>query len=161
MAGVYQTYRHHVHMAHTCSPITSQKVLYCSQLATLAGSKPVKFCILRTPVSTATATLERECTHSFMGPSRFTLHSPSFPIPRLPCWYCKWNVPLHRGPARAREDRHSLPPTVSGFLSLIEWEPYLSSHPDKAFAAYLQLGIMYGFRIGLDRKHYEKGGTQT
>ena len=37
---------------------------------------------------------------------------------------------------------------VSGFLPLAEWEPYLKTHPDQSFAAFLRRGFEFGFRVG-------------
>ena len=38
-----------------------------------------------------------------------------------------------------------------GFLPITEWEPFLASHPDQQFAAFLRRGITHGFRIGFNR----------
>lgn len=41
-------------------------------------------------------------------------------------------------------------PSPVGSLPLAAWEPYLSSHPDQRFAAFLRRGFRNGFRIGAD-----------
>ena len=62
-------------------------------------------------------------------------------------------------------ERRSAPPSkqysdVRGFLPQAEWEPFLSSHPDRVFASYLHRGIRFGFQIGFSTahqlKHYSK-----
>ena len=42
-------------------------------------------------------------------------------------------------------------PSPVGSLPLAAWEPYLSSHPDQRFAAFLRRGFQNGFPIGADR----------
>ena len=39
-----------------------------------------------------------------------------------------------------------------GFLPLGAWQPYLCSHPDQSFAAWLKRGILHGFGIGCRRE---------
>ena len=41
-------------------------------------------------------------------------------------------------------------PTVSGFLPLDAWAPFLASHPDQRYAAFMRRGIQYGFRVGFN-----------
>ena len=39
---------------------------------------------------------------------------------------------------------------ITGFLPIGSWAPFLKSHPDQRFAAFLEWGIKWGFRIGFN-----------
>lgn len=43
--------------------------------------------------------------------------------------------------------------TISGFLPVEAWEPYLSMHPDGKFASFLRRDFKHGFRVGFDPAH--------
>lgn len=40
---------------------------------------------------------------------------------------------------------------LSQFPTVVQWKPYLSSHPDRRFASFLERGFSSGFRIGFNR----------
>ena len=44
-------------------------------------------------------------------------------------------------------------PTICHFPLVSEWSPYLLSHPDQAFAAFIRRGLSSGFRIGFISSH--------
>ena len=50
------------------------------------------------------------------------------------------------------ETSSSSPHTVHTLL-VERWDPFLSSHPDQAFAAYIRRGLREGFRIGVPVSH--------
>ena len=52
--------------------------------------------------------------------------------------------------SQGREPVSQPPLTVSGFLPLDAWAPFLASHPDQRYAACMCQGILYGFRVGFN-----------
>lgn len=57
---------------------------------------------------------------------------------------------LHRGPPQTRSHSPLQLRQVDAFLPLHAWEPFLTSHPDQVFTAFLHRGIKSGFQIGFD-----------
>lgn len=59
---------------------------------------------------------------------------------------------LERASAHTRPlDTASPIAAAEQFLPLDEWSPYLDTHPDQVFAAFIRRGLVQGFRIGFDR----------
>ena len=56
------------------------------------------------------------------------------------------------GPLQANAVCNQKGIACEGFLPLEAWLPYLCSHPDQRFAAWLKRGILHGFRIGCRRE---------
>lgn len=53
----------------------------------------------------------------------------------------------------AAPDQSTGPALKSCCLPLDHWEPFLHTHPDHAFAAYIRRGLRDGFRIGVPPEH--------
>ena len=52
--------------------------------------------------------------------------------------------------AQGKTDVAQSPQSVVGFLPLHAWTPFLASHPDQCYAAFLERGIRNGFRVGFN-----------
>ena len=48
------------------------------------------------------------------------------------------------------------PLSVPTTLPVDQWEPFLHSHPDREFAAYIRRGLKDGFRVGVPSTYREK-----
>ncbi len=71
-------------------------------------------------------------------------------------WGCNLNGPsyIYTDDLLALESASQKPPrahypTPVTPISLVNWEPYLNSHPDQRFAGFIRRGFSQGFRVGI------------
>ena len=74
------------------------------------------------------------------------LNGPSYIYIQTTSWLSKQlaqSFLRHTTPAQAHY------PTPVTPISLVNWEPYLISHPDQRFAGFIRRGFTQGFRVGI------------